>query len=274
MLLSSQHDFRSLQRLPFCYLCGHKFDSAEAVNRDHVPPSAIFATDDREPALILPTHALCNELRSGEDQLSAQLVGAIYGREEDARHFKLDLISGRFKDGTPFAAAQNLNLKPIIKRWVAGFHAALYLEPLPLGTRWSTQMPLPDAIVEPNGLKATPIGEAALKFIEELKRNRRVGTIDSIVCRNRKCVYECVWTQFDNGQWFCLFCLDLYDRISLGDSNKFVQRGCVGSYILPQVGIPVGATVATRLIFDVENRSPLDPFLRSAVRVRNGNDCR
>ena len=256
VLLNSQSEFRLVQSLDFCYLCGRDFASGEAKSRDHVPPTAIFAVEDREPALILPTHVSCNQSRSIEDQVSAQLVGLKNGRNEDRKHNKLDVVFGQFQDGTPFAGVRNLNVRSMIKRWVTAFHAALYREPLPQGVHWSTLPPLPQAKIENEGLNEIPIPQVMLKFVELLKRNRLTGSLDRIVCRNGKSVYECVWTQFHNGKWFCAFCLSLYDWVSLGDDTSFVRRGCVGSYVMAQIGIPRGATSATNLVLDIKNDFP------------------
>ena len=96
--------------------------------------------------------------------------------------------------------------------------------------------------------------------MEELKRNRATGTLDQITCRNGKCHYECVWTQADKGQWFCVYALSLYDWMQLGDWSRFESRGCVGAYLRPGGGVPAGATCGTRLIFSVSNNEPLNPF--------------
>lgn len=97
------------------------------------------------------------------------------------------------------------------------------------------------------------------EFVKELKRNRATGTLDRIVCRNGKCRYECVWSQADNGAWICIYGLDLYQWINLGDTSS-ETRGCVGSYLRPQHGTPPGATCTTRIVFTVENRERLNPF--------------
>ena len=44
-----------------------------------------------------------------EDQVSAQLVGMIHDRDENLRHNRLDMMFGRFEDGTPVVAARNLD---------------------------------------------------------------------------------------------------------------------------------------------------------------------
>jgi hypothetical protein len=98
------------------------------------------------------------------------------------------------------------------------------------------------------------------KFVEEIKRNRQTRTLDSIVCRNGKCRYECVWAQADDGTWICIYALDLYGWIDLGGSDGADQRGCVGCYRSPTGTPPSGAAIATKLVFAVQNTSPLDPF--------------
>src|SRR5262249_583496 len=72
-----------------------------------------------------------------EDQVSAHLVGMIHDRDENLRHNKLDMMFGRFEDGTPVVAARNLDVRSMIKRWVSAFHAALYRAALPAGKTFS-----------------------------------------------------------------------------------------------------------------------------------------
>jgi hypothetical protein len=73
-------DYRPLQNLPFCYICG---DSLKGVakperDRDHVPPKTLFVKSDRLP-LILPTHTKCNGSNNLVDQKMGQLVGLKHG---------------------------------------------------------------------------------------------------------------------------------------------------------------------------------------------------
>jgi hypothetical protein len=143
---------------------------------------------------------------------------------------------------------------------VRGFHAALYHEPLAENFRAQTGIPLPGVKQIEGRLEEIPIAKVVPKFIKAIKMNRATGTLDRVQCNNGKCVYECVWTQFDNGTWFCIYCLNIYDWIDLGDGQHFEQRGCVGSYLRDGGGVPKGATTATRLIFEVENTEPLNPF--------------
>jgi hypothetical protein len=71
--LLKQTDFRGVQNLPFCYLCGQAFATGDSHNRDHVPPECIFALLDREP-LWLPTHNACNKHYSDLDEKIGQLI--------------------------------------------------------------------------------------------------------------------------------------------------------------------------------------------------------
>ena len=77
--LLRQNDFRRVQTLPFCYLCGRKFVAGDSPNRDHVPPQSIFAPADREP-LWLPTHPACNSGYRLLDEKIGQLIILRYGK--------------------------------------------------------------------------------------------------------------------------------------------------------------------------------------------------
>ena len=260
VILDTQKAMRDVQRLSFCYLCGGNFDRTEKSNPDHVPPSGLFAVADRDFPLILPTHRKCNESQSANDQVVGQLVGVIHGRRPNPKHKKLRVSLGRFEDGAPAIAVGGLNLRSIIWRWIRGFHAALYREYLPESARFLTCPPLPEAEFAAGGPKFMPIQEVIPEFVKELKRNQATGNLDRIVCRNEKCRYECVWSQADDGTWICVYGLDLYEWINLGDTSAFEPRGCVGSYLRSGGGVPVGATCTTRLEFPVANRTRLDPF--------------
>ena len=124
--LRTQQAVRALQRLPFCYICGQPFQNGDVKTRDHVPPSALFLVPDRNFPLILPTHYNCNHDRHLEDQTIGQLVGILHEQAPDPEHLRLRLIAGIAADGRLFVAAGGFDLRAIIRRWVLGFHAALY----------------------------------------------------------------------------------------------------------------------------------------------------
>ena len=91
--LSTQVAFRPVQSLAFCYLCGEGFSEHAEKTRDHIPPKSIFAPEDREPPLILPTHRNCNEAQSGYDEVVGQLIAAIHGKypEPDRRRLNVQV---------------------------------------------------------------------------------------------------------------------------------------------------------------------------------------
>lgn len=257
VILDTQKAVREVRDLPFCYLCGRPFGPDEKTNPDHIPPTGLFAIEDRDFPLILPTHRSCNASQSPYDQVVAQLVGMIHGREDAPQHLKLKLLVGHRQDGSLAVAAADLQLRNIIRRWVRAFHAALYREPLPDTREFSTCPPLPEADPASRAYLAVP--SVFAEFVNELKRNRATSTLDKIVCRNGMCRYECVWSQADHGAWMCIYGLNVYDWINLGDTSV-EARGCVGSYIRPEGGTPRGATCTTRLVFTVANRERLNPF--------------
>jgi hypothetical protein len=125
---------------------------------------------------------------------------------------------------------------------------------------FSTYPPVPEVKPERQAVKPLPIPEVFPDFVEALKRNRTTKTLDRILCRNAKCRYECVWTRADNETWICIYCLDLYDWMQLGDIHNFELRGCVGCYARPQGGVPSTAAIGTRLRFKIDNVSSFNPF--------------
>jgi hypothetical protein len=131
--LITQNDLRKVQNLPFCYLCGKKFLSDALTDRDHVPPESVFAKSDRQP-VVLKTHEVCNHRYSADDEKVGQLVALKHGKAPaHPQNRRLQIVhSGRLGMG----AVSNLNVEQAIWGWIAGFHAALYGEPL-LGARGS-----------------------------------------------------------------------------------------------------------------------------------------
>ncbi len=231
---------------------------ADQKNRDHIPPSRLFAKADREPSLWLPTHEQCNQNRSAEDEVIAQLIGTLHGRPITEQGRKPRFAAGTFPDGTLGLGAA-IQLRPIIFRWVCGFHAALYDEPL--GPAESFMFPpVPEGRVGEKQVDPLPIPDVVPHLVAELKRNRMTETLDAVICRNSRCHYECVWSQADDGRRICIWGLNIYDWRELGDTNHFEPRGCVGVYRLKNGTVPRNAAIGTRLHFSVSRNDRLDPF--------------
>lgn len=267
--LTTQNDFRCVQELPFCYLCGNVFSKEVEQDRDHVPPRSIFATQDRDVPLILPTHPHCNRAQSDYDEIVGQLVAAIHGKYPKPTNMKLDVQVAECADtGAQSAWLSGTNLHRIVCRWLRAFHAALYREYLPDnvgppdGTMFSFDPPFPVGHVDKDGeISVDAISPHHTYFVAQVKRNRTAGRLDRIVCFNGKCVYECVWDKADGGQPICIFALNLYDWSALANTVDFPKRGCVGVY-LPAKGRPLDATPATSIDLPISNIEKLDPFGR------------
>lgn len=259
--LRTQADFRGVRSLDFCYLCGKGFTGRYDKTRDHVPPRAIFAGDDREPALILPTHRCCNEGQSGYDEVIGQLVSVIHGKYPSPDNMRLDIrVMPTDDGGTPFLGFVGTNLHNVIRRWLRGFHSAIYREFLPDATKNYLHTPFPSGnINENNDVAMEGILEQQPLFVETIKKNRVAKTLDRVECCNGQCVYECVWETSDDGKPMCIFALRVYDWKRLAGTDRFPPRGCVGMY-MPESGRPVGGTKSTCLQFSFENADKLDPF--------------
>lgn len=260
IVLDSQQSVRSVQGLPFCYLCGAVFEGDSASrNRDHVPPSSLFLPEDRNHPLILPTHTACNGNRAAEDQMLGSLVGLLHGKAPSPKARRVPLRPAHGSEGEVLAILQGVELREPIRRWVRGFHAALYGEYLDgSAARFSTTPPAPEG--DPDS-GTFPIRRPVVEqFVAAIKKNRLTNTLDRVTCRNGKCNYECVWVQADRGQWFCIYALNVYNWVELGDTVHFDRQGCVGAYRRAAGGVPRGAAEETRLHFDAENREKFDPF--------------
>src|SRR5271169_5140893 len=105
--LLRQSDFRSVQNLPFCYLCGRDFVVGDSKIRDHVPPESIFAPLDREP-LWLPAHTVCNSAYRLWDEKIGQLISLRYGKvPRTATHRRLKFAYSQHRD---LGAVVNLDI--------------------------------------------------------------------------------------------------------------------------------------------------------------------
>lgn len=253
----TQKELRNARRLDFCYLCGKRLEASSKPSPDHVPPRSIFAKEDRDPPLILPTHHNCNQQRSVEDELIGQLVALLHGKYPPEGQLKLPLLL--FDQGPNRSLRAGLHDVPlgrIIYRLVRGFHAALYGQYLAdEGGYIYTPFPVH---IENHGV-FSPLdddpGRHGLTAV--FKQHRKLKCLDQVVCCNAKCDYRCVWLEFDDGRPFCLFGLRLYNWEELGDPILPPKRGCLGWYFAKT---PADATCGTRIKVDAENLESLDPF--------------
>lgn len=257
--LLTQQAVRHAQRLRFCYYCGVDFAATDQVNDDHVPPSSVFLPDDRNFPLLLPTHYDCNHGEHLVDQAVGQLVGILHARAPRKEHNRLAVYAGHDTDRQPVAAVGGFDLPRIVRRWISGFHAALYLEPLRCDGQFMTILPLATGDLDTGRIDEVPA--IAYELVRAIRTNRSKG-LDRIVTRSGKCTYECVWLESDDGRWFCAFALDVYRWAELGDTARFGRRGCFGMYVPTDGQVSLGATRGLRP-GDEQVETPLDPFVDS-----------
>jgi hypothetical protein len=258
VILQTQKDFRIVQRLPFCYLCGEHLQEDDVTDGDHVPARATFNPRDREPALKLRTHKRCNANLSVDDKKLGQLI-ALRRRElpTSLRDQALNFMTQR-----DMVAVTNLNIDAAVWRWIRGFHAALYREPLLAGSRHTIRTPFPRADEVQGRLLLQPLLEQHRLIVTTLKQNRAWRNVDSIEANRGQLRYECVWCLADDDTtWFCMFGVDIYDWKDLGSSTALIPaRGCAGMYQREDGSLPQMATVNRASPIEVLNEDPLDPF--------------
>jgi hypothetical protein len=93
-----------------------------------------------------------------------------------------------------------------------------------------------------------------------IKLNRLARNTDRIVTNNGKMRFEAVWVQDDlKRQWMCIWGLDLYGWIGLGD-QRFGRRGCTGGYMRENGRAPEGAARTTKIEAPIDNQETLDAF--------------
>lgn len=256
--VSTQGQFQRLQKLPFCYQCG----AGNTDTLDHVPPKSMFCQADRTPPLKLPAHFQCNNDWSHDDEWMGQLVSPLSGRplQEDKLEFDIQGFEDPATGERAYAVA-NIDLKANIRRWLPGFHAALYGEFLGLDDgRTSILEPLPAVHLDESGLGSVPPQQVHYKIAEALKQAAMAGSFDEVLAYNGKCHYRCVWSTADDKRtWLCFFALNIHDWTVLGANTLGKARTCLGLYC-PEGGRPEKGTVLTDLMFDVPTGDSLDPF--------------
>ena len=251
-------DFQRVRNLPFCYLCGRDLAEGDEVDGDHVPPKATFNARDRQPALKLQTHKQCNGALSVDDKKIAQLI-ALRRRQgpSSARDAALRLTLYP----SIGVGVTNIDVEQAVWRWIRGFHAALYREPLL--TNWRAIVtPFPRAEMMNGVPQVRPLREQHSLAVSVIKYNRLTGNLDEIVANNNQLRYQCVWCEDDSGKrWFCMFALDIYDWKDLGSHTAEIPaRGCAGVYARQDYLAPTNATIGKRPVIEVPNSDALDPF--------------
>lgn len=259
----SQEDCRKVRDLPFCYLCGKPFDGSGETNDDHVPPQSIFAPADRNFPIKLKAHKVkCHAPLNLDDEIIGQLIALRHGKKPSESNNRMKItIDENLEIGRSMGLFRERNIEFLLRRWIQGFHAALYKSYLPATVRWAIQGPFPSAKITEQGLVPDQIREQHYEFVTCIKKNRLAGNIDRLVTNNGKLIYECVWDKLSDGTACCVFALDLYGWADLGDVNNFPRRGCAGLYSHLNQAVPEDAARATNLVFEIEQSERADPFV-------------
>lgn len=260
--LMTQKEFRGVHDLPFCYICGKTFGADDDIDHDHVPPKAAFDAADHNFPLKLAVHRRnCHASMNLDDEILGQLISLIHGKQPSTRNDKLKIeLYEDAESGAVMASFNQRGIELLIRRWLGGFHAALYRSYLPGRTRFAIQTTFPSGTIQSGQFKEDQIKKQHYLFVECIKRNRAAQNLDKIISNNGKLIYECVWDQLSDESWGCIFSINLYDWIELGDVTNFRSRGCAGLYSLPNGLVPGGASVATKLKFRLEHTNAADPF--------------
>lgn len=256
--LSSQADFRPLLKIPFCYLCGKpNIYGTDRLSKDHVPPRRLFQESDRTPPLQLRTHEACNVAQSSDDEAVGQLVGLLHARTPQPISVlgKWETSVIQIKNAPkPTGIVYGHDLKPIIWRWIRGFHAALYQEYLPVDNLRAITSPI--AAAERATGKIDPIKPDHFRICLLIATNLFLDNYDSILAFNGKCKYVCVWSKQDDSTGLCLFALQLYNWKDLG-CPFWGQRACVGAYPFT---LPKRSTTEANQFLISHLADPTDPF--------------
>lgn len=259
--ISTQKNLRKVRDLPFCYICGKQFTREDSINHDHVPPRAIFAIEDKNFPLKLTTHVKCNSRQKEDDEVIGQLISLLHGKTPSKKNDKLKIKIYSINNlNQPLAGFNVRNIEFLIRRWIKGFHAALYQKPLSDSSKFAIQSPFPKGIIKNGKIVPEKIKQQHIEVVDSIKKNRLAKSLDVIITNNGKLRYECLWDRLSDHSWVCIFALDLYGWKRLGDINNFSSRGCAGLYRPLDGHLPVNATKETNLEFLYSNTDITDPF--------------
>ena len=179
--LNTVKELRDVSTLPFCYICGETFTEDADKDSDHIPPKTCFDKRDRNAPLKLKTHRKCNGEYNLIDEQIGQVIALKRGAVPPIRNRRLAFvqvsISGR---AAPMNAITNVNIKGAVRRWVSGFHAALYKKPMPIETQFGIETPFPSARSTNMGIQVDQLKPQHRLFVETLKTNRAAQNIDRI----------------------------------------------------------------------------------------------
>lgn len=241
------------RKLLFCYVCGNILEKGNAQNRDHVPPSACIAQGDKAHSpLILPTHSDCNASFKKDDERVGQFLSILHekvAKDENRRlEYKQFSNSSLARQGIQSQAVTNVNMYGVVERWIRAFHAALYMQPLPLNTRFAIELPF-DVISPVDDAYITDSGRPRQRTLceETIASNRLTKTIDRLAAWNGNLKYECVWA-LTPLHAYCVFFLDFYNWGRLARLTGKKPMDCVGIYELSLTDLPTQATVESKII--------------------------
>lgn len=260
-IIQDQQILRNVKEMTFCYFCGQPIKNTDNTNYDHIPPQSIFLKSDRNPPLKLKTHYSCNHDQSDDDEFIGQLVGLLHGHTEPEKYSKLNIEIARTDTHNNTGILRSSDIKPIVKRWVQGFHAALYKSYLSQTSLKATILPFPEGVDSEEGPNILELLDMAFSISDTLIRCVRENQFDSIITSNGKMKYICTWSKLPNGDWVCLYALDLYNWSTLGDIHNTSQRGCVGMYQMEANFIPTDASIYLVPEDPVDFNITPDPFL-------------
>lgn len=201
-----------------------------------MPPRKVFSRNGRTDPLVLPAHTLCNSKYSDRDEKIAQLlrlqVPDEYTWESNQLKFKLTEQQIQAYPGLSLARIEGSQLFSSVRRWINGFHAALYRQAVYQNAKLSIILPFPNSSSEDESAFQINEADAMFGVLASVLNDRiKRSLTDGIIAYKGELQYECFWTLTDSGQTMCIFGLRVHNWELLGETPLTGRRGCVGCYI-------------------------------------------
>lgn len=252
--ITSQKEMQEARRkVSFCFLCGQALPKrgpkghGEKTLGEHVIPRTLLGSPPSQPpdrwSIVLDVHEQCEQKDKQHVDHWIQMLQQMHVESKDRwptqGHIRgMRLVPRILVDavsGNAHPAFEGLDkLLDGVRQWVAGFHAAVYGEPLMGAEGRLVLPPVPAASTNPNGMTFSDVETQS--YLTRLVVSRAVerDKWEGVTAWGERLQYRCVWwrPRRNDGPpaWVCFWTLmfpgvDTWSRQILGVGNERPWHG-------------------------------------------------